>query len=219
MRSRAAIGCPHIIEVILSCVILDTGIVRIHPVEELWASARKHDPQKAIRSLRMVGNTLNDFTVIQPIPTEPIFFLPSGTEHMILSLCPDHRTIPNIVVLHLECYNRIPGMKREARHIKVLALVGLGGISNTHLPVWKELDDCELVAVCDTRPEQMDAYPDARHYTDFYEMLEKEKLDILDITALIHFHGQFFSLLFGCDIHIIPNNCLLYTSPSPRDTR
>ena len=26
------------------------------------------------------------------------------------------------------------------------------------------------------------------------------------ITALIHFHGQFFSLLFGCDIHIIPNN-------------
>lgn len=95
-------------------------IVRIHPVEELWASARKHDPQKAIRSLRMVGNTLNDFTVIQPIPTEPIFFLPSGTEHMILSLCPDHRTIPNIVVLHLECYNRIPGMKREARHIKVL---------------------------------------------------------------------------------------------------
>ena len=36
-----------------------------------------------------------------------------------------------------------------------VALVGLGGISNTHLPVWKELDDCELVAVCDTRPEQM----------------------------------------------------------------
>ena len=31
-----------------------------------------------------------------------------------------------------------------------VALVGLGGISNTHLPVWKELDDCELVAVCDT---------------------------------------------------------------------
>lgn len=59
-----------------------------------------------------------------------------------------------------------------------VALVGLGGISNTHLPVWKELDDCELVAVCDTRPEQMDAYPDARHYTDFYEMLEKEKLDM-----------------------------------------
>ena len=115
MRSRAAVGCPHIIEVILSCVILDTGIVCIHPVKEPWASARKHDPQKAIRSLRMVGNTLNDFTVIQPI-----FFLPSGTEHMILSLCPDHRTIPNIVVLHLECYNRIPGMKREARHIKVL---------------------------------------------------------------------------------------------------
>ena len=32
-----------------------------------------------------------------------------------------------------------------------VALVGLGGISNTHLPVWKELDDCELVAVCEDR--------------------------------------------------------------------
>ena len=26
------------------------------------------------------------------------------------------------------------------------------------------------------------------------------------ITALIHFHGQFYRLLFVCDIHIIPNN-------------
>ena len=69
-----------------------------------------------------------------------------------------------------------------------VALVGLGGISNTHLPVWKELDDCELVAVCDTRPEQMDAYPDARHYTDFYEMLEKEKLDI-NLFIPNHFHS------------------------------
>ena len=82
-----------------------------------------------------------------------------------------------------------------------LALVGLDGISNTHLPVWKELDDCELVAVCDTRPEQMDAYPDARHYTDFYEMLEKEKLDMLLLDAL---HGSIGS-----------NQASLWKLPSP----
>ena len=84
-----------------------------------------------------------------------------------------------------------------------VALVGLGGISNTHLPVWKELDDCELVAVCDTRPEQMDAYPDARHYTDFYEMLEKEKLDILDICVPTFLHTKFALAAMKKGIHVL----------------
>lgn len=84
-----------------------------------------------------------------------------------------------------------------------VALVGLGGISNTHLPVWKELDGCELVAVCDTRPEQMDAYPDARHYTDFYEMLEKEKLDILDICVPTFLHTKFALAAMKKGIHVL----------------
>ena len=84
-----------------------------------------------------------------------------------------------------------------------VALVGLGGISNTHLPVWKELDDCELVAVCDTRPEQMDAYPDARHYTDFYEMLEKEKLDMLDICVPTFLHTKFALAAMKKGIHVL----------------
>ncbi len=84
-----------------------------------------------------------------------------------------------------------------------VALVGLGGISNTHLPVWKELDDCKLVAVCDTRPEQMDAYPDARHYTDFYEMLEKEKLDMLDICVPTFLHTKFALAAMKKGIHVL----------------
>ena len=52
-----------------------------------------------------------------------------------------------------------------------IALVGVGGISGAHIPAWESMDDAELVAICDIRPERMENYPDKRHYTDFDEML------------------------------------------------
>ena len=55
-----------------------------------------------------------------------------------------------------------------------VALVGVGGISGAHIPAWESMDDAELVAICDIRPERMENYPDKRHYTDFDEMLETE---------------------------------------------
>ena len=57
-----------------------------------------------------------------------------------------------------------------------IALVGVGGISGAHIPAWESMDDAELVAICDIRPERMDNYPDKRPYTDFDEMLEKEEI-------------------------------------------
>lgn len=57
-----------------------------------------------------------------------------------------------------------------------VALVGVGGISGAHIPAWESMDDAELVAICDIRPERMENYPDKRHYTDFDEMLEKRML-------------------------------------------
>ena len=62
-----------------------------------------------------------------------------------------------------------------------VGLIGVGGISGAHIPGWLSLDGVELVALCDVRPEQMEKYPDIRHYTDFDEMLRNEELDILDI--------------------------------------
>ena len=53
-----------------------------------------------------------------------------------------------------------------------VALGGVGGISGAHIPAWESMDDAELVAICDIRPERMENYPDKRHYTDFDEMLE-----------------------------------------------
>ena len=36
-----------------------------------------------------------------------------------------------------------------------VGLVGVGGISGAHIPCWEQMEDAELVALCDIRPEQM----------------------------------------------------------------
>lgn len=72
-----------------------------------------------------------------------------------------------------------------------VALVGVGGISGAHIPAWESMEETELVALCDIRPEQMEKYPEKRHYTDFDEMLQKEKIDILDICLPTYLHADF----------------------------
>ena len=71
-----------------------------------------------------------------------------------------------------------------------VAVVGVGGISRSHIAAWKSFDDAELVALCDIRPEQMEKYPEQPHYTNLDEMLEKEELDILDICLPTFLHAD-----------------------------
>ncbi len=75
-----------------------------------------------------------------------------------------------------------------------VAEVGMGGISGAHLPNWIKMEDIEYVAMCDIRPQMMDRYDSqtkARKYTDFDEMLDKEEIDILDITLPTFLHADF----------------------------
>ncbi len=72
-----------------------------------------------------------------------------------------------------------------------IGLVGVGGISGAHIPAWDKMEDAELVAICDIRPERMEKYPDKRHYTDFDEMLANEEFDIIDICLPTYLHADF----------------------------
>jgi predicted dehydrogenase len=72
-----------------------------------------------------------------------------------------------------------------------VGLVGVGGISGAHIPAWEEMENAELVALCDIRPERMEKYSDKRCYTDFDEMLEKEKFDIIDICLPTYLHADY----------------------------
>jgi len=86
--------------------------------------------------------------------------------------------------------------------IKV-AVVGVGGISGAHIPIWAEMEDAQLVALCDVRKEQMEKYPDYHHYTDIDEMLDKEELDILDICLPTYLHADFAVKALNRGIHVL----------------
>ena len=72
-----------------------------------------------------------------------------------------------------------------------VGLVGVGGISGAHIPVWEAMENAELVALCDIRPERMEKYDGKRCYLDFDEMLANEELDILDICLPTYLHADF----------------------------
>ena len=72
-----------------------------------------------------------------------------------------------------------------------IALVGVGGISGEHIPVWDKMENAELSAICDIRQERMERYPEKRRYADFNEMLAKEDIDILDICLPTYLHADY----------------------------
>ena len=84
-----------------------------------------------------------------------------------------------------------------------VGLVGTGGISRAHIPAWIAMEETELVALCDIRPEMMEEFPNQRHYTDFAEMLEKETLDILDICLPTNLHVDYAVRAMEKGIHVI----------------
>ena len=84
-----------------------------------------------------------------------------------------------------------------------IGLVGVGGISGAHIPAWDAMEDVELVAICDIRPERMEPYPDKHQYTDFDEMLAKEEIDILDICLPTYLHVDYAVKAMEKGIHVI----------------
>ena len=84
-----------------------------------------------------------------------------------------------------------------------VGLVGVGGISGAHIPAWQSMEDVELVALCDVRPEQMTRYPKLRQYTDMDDMLAKEQLDILDICLPTYLHADAAVKAMERGIHVL----------------
>ena len=84
-----------------------------------------------------------------------------------------------------------------------VGLVGVGGISGAQIPAWQSMEDVELVALCDVRPEQMTRYPELRQYTDMDDMLAKEQLDILDICLPTYLHADAAVKAMERGIHVL----------------
>jgi len=92
----------------------------------------------------------------------------------------------------------------RVRQAKRGALIGCGFYADNHLNAWAELEDVDIVAVCDldsgkarSAAEKFGALP----YTDAEEMLTAQKPDFVDIATTMGSHRVLVEL---CARHAIP---------------
>lgn len=71
-----------------------------------------------------------------------------------------------------------------------VALVGVGSMGGAHFSNWQNIEGAEIIALCDVRSEQINDRGIEKTYTDFYELLEKEQPDIIDICTPSFLHKE-----------------------------
>ena len=88
-----------------------------------------------------------------------------------------------------------------------IALVGIGGMGKNHFNIYKKFDDIDFVAACDIRQERLDLAasecPDMHFYTDFAEMLDKEKPDVVDVSTPTYLHAEHAIAALRAGAHVI----------------
>lgn len=87
-----------------------------------------------------------------------------------------------------------------------VGIVGIGAISNSHIPSWMSVEEAKIVALCDIRPEQMKKWEgklDANFYTDCDEMLANEELDVLDVCLPTYLHTEYAMKGFSHNLHVM----------------
>lgn len=89
--------------------------------------------------------------------------------------------------------------------MKKVAIVGCGGISATHAGVLNLMEDVEMVACADIRPERAAARAEQygmRPYTSLEEMLDNEEIDVLHICTPHYLHVPMIAEAHRRGIHV-----------------
>ena len=96
-----------------------------------------------------------------------------------------------------------------------VALVGCGTIAPNHFMALERIENVRIVALCDVKPERCTAYIekfgfDARVYTDYIEMYDAEKPDVVHITTPHYLHADMTveALLRGINVFLEKPMCI-----------
>lgn len=92
-----------------------------------------------------------------------------------------------------------------ARQLRV-GFAGAGAISQYHLVGWSETSDARLVSICDIDEARARAKAQAfdipNVYTDFRTMIEREKLDAVDIVTPVGTHAGLTKMAADAGLHV-----------------
>ncbi len=73
------------------------------------------------------------------------------------------------------------------------ALVGCGRIAQKHIEALENINDAEIVSVCDIQKEKAKKYAEklnVNYYTDYNEMIQKENIDVINILTPSGLHAK-----------------------------
>lgn len=88
-----------------------------------------------------------------------------------------------------------------------IGLVGAGNIAKVHLDAYKNVENAEVVAICDINPETLkktaEKYGIEKTYTDEAEMLRCEELDACDVTVWNCNHASCTIMALDAGKHVI----------------
>ena len=76
--------------------------------------------------------------------------------------------------------------------------------------------DCEVVAVCDARPEKLAEYPNAKGFEDFDEMLEEANLDVVAIITPGPLHAPQSLAAMDAGAHVLVETPNVYSAEEAR---
>jgi UDP-N-acetylglucosamine 3-dehydrogenase len=78
-----------------------------------------------------------------------------------------------------------------------IGIVGCGGIAPVHLGVYKRLEGVEIASLCDLNLERAKnlarKFGVEKTYSDYWQMFEKERLDVVDICTPVSTHVRIVS--------------------------
>ena len=100
-----------------------------------------------------------------------------------------------------------------------VGLAGLGFMGQQHFMIYREMDEVDLVAVCDKQPERVSEsaesvggnigeaealdLSDQARYESFEEMLGSEELDLVDICTPTHLHAEMTVAAVEAGCHVV----------------
>ncbi len=97
-------------------------------------------------------------------------------------------------------------MEREVR----VGIIGCGGIANgKHMPSLKKVENVKMVAFCDIIPERAEkaaaeyGTEDAKVYTDYKEMIQKENLEVVHVCTPNRDHAPITIYALENDCHVM----------------